>query len=126
MDMIDLDLPLRNRLAHEDVVELFILMVKDIGVPLDGWDIREHVDVEEQVVRVEGRVDRTRLDELVVVTRDDDAGGGIESENRLNESLEKSASGLVRHVCAARFETGCWKDLQRLPEPVLCVAGARC
>lgn len=85
VNMFHFSPPPRNGIRHPDMVQLLGVLVEDVRVPLGHWHIGDLVDlVHETVERLE---DRARLDVLVVVSRDDDAGPGVDLQKRFDEFL---------------------------------------
>lgn len=85
MHMLRLRPSLLQRVANENMIELFVLVVEHIGVSLDRVDFRDFVDVGKDV-GVAG-VHGAGLDEFVVVPGDDDVRLFVQGEDGLDEVL---------------------------------------
>ena len=96
VDVLDLDLALADGLRQEDMVQLLVLVVEDIGVALVGRDVRGDVGLGEHVV--EGGENGASLDELVVIARDDEVNVRIEGEDGLDKCLQDVGVRIVRLV----------------------------
>ncbi len=86
MYMLHLHLSLTDRLADENMVQLFILIVEDICVSLHDGYIGYFIDFEKDIV--EWSEDGTRLNKFVVVPSYDKAGPRIKREKCLGECLK--------------------------------------
>ena len=85
MDMLRLDKPQSHSRRDKYVVELFVEVVEDVGVPLDSWDISKVVHLEQNAF--EGLEHRASLNEFVPVSSDDYVCKRIKFEKGLDEAL---------------------------------------
>lgn len=85
MDMLRLDKPHSYSRRDKYVVELFVEVVEDVGVPLDSRDISKVVHLVQNAF--ESLEHRASLNELVPISGDDDACKRIKLEKGIDEIL---------------------------------------
>ena len=85
VDMLDLDLLLSNVTRNEQMIKLLVVLVEDVGVPLDVRKIGKLIDLMKDGVK--GCECCAGLDIFIAVTPDDDVGIFVNGEDRLDEGL---------------------------------------
>ena len=85
MDMLDLGDPTRDSSRHEELVDFLRMLFVDVGIPLNGVNVCDIVDIIERVAK---RVEQgARLHELVHISTNNDARVGVEGKDRVDKIL---------------------------------------